>query len=122
MLPGASRVRTPAEHRLVARRGRRGASGPLSVRVLSARSDEVAAPARAGIIVPKSVGTAVARNLVKRRLRHLLAARIVDLPWGTSLVVRADAGAAALPSGRLADHLDAALTAATRPGPVTADR
>ena len=114
MLPAASRVRTPAEHRLVARRGRRGAAGPLSVRVLTV-ADAADHPARAGIVVPKAVGNAVARNQVKRRLRHLLAARIVDLAWGTSLVVRAESGAAELSSADLGAHLDSALAAAARP-------
>jgi ribonuclease P protein component len=63
-------------------------------------------------VVPKAVGGAVVRNRVKRQLRHLLAARIVDLPWGSSVVVRAEAGSAGLSSAELAGHLDAALAAA----------
>ena len=97
----------------MARRGRRGAAGPLSVRLLSTTTG--AAPARAGVVVPKPVGNAVARNQVKRRLRHLLSARLVDLPWGSALVVRADAGAAALTSAQLGADLDAALAKAQSP-------
>ncbi|MEV7228405.1 MULTISPECIES: ribonuclease P protein component [Polymorphospora] len=72
-------------------------------------------PSRAGFVVSKAVGGAVVRNLVRRRLRHLVRERIDTLPAGSTLVVRALPSAAEVPYGRLAADLDAALTAARTP-------
>nr|WP_202447407.1 ribonuclease P protein component [Streptomyces sp. SID5468] len=66
-------------------------------------------PARAGFVVSKAVGGAVQRNLVKRRLRHLVRDRLPDLPPGSLVVVRALPGAAAADQETLARDLDAAL-------------
>lgn len=103
MLPPAARVRSPAEHRRVARQGRRSAAGPLSVSLLlpplargsSPAIGEPAVPsvggARAGVVVPKAVGSAAVRNRVRRQLRHLLAPRLPGLPAGAVLVIRVSA-------------------------------
>ncbi len=66
-------------------------------------------PARAGFVVSKAVGPAVTRNRVKRRLRHLVAARLDRLPDGAVLVIRALPPAAAASGGELARDLDSAL-------------
>ena len=42
-----------------------------------------------GFVVSKAVGNAVTRNLVKRRMRALMAQRTEWLPEGTVTVVRA---------------------------------
>jgi len=55
------------------------------------------------------------RNRVRRRLRHLVAARLEDLPAGTQLVVRALPPAASATAGQLAAALDDALAAPIRP-------
>ena len=68
---------------------------------------------RAGFVVSKAVGNAVARNAVKRRLRHLVRPRLADLPLGA--VVRALPDAAGRSFGDLEHDLDAALAAARRP-------
>lgn len=60
-------------------------------------------------MVSKAVGGAVIRTQVKRRLRHLLAARLPSLPSGTLLVVRALPAAATADSTALGADLDAAL-------------
>jgi ribonuclease P protein component len=44
---------------------------------------------RVGFVVSRAVGNAVMRNRVKRRLRHLAAPHIDQLPAGTGVVVRA---------------------------------
>jgi len=54
-------------------------SGPGNVR----------GPARVGVVVGRSVGPAVTRNLVKRRLRHLARTRLDALLEGSTLVIRA---------------------------------
>lgn len=66
-------------------------------------------PARAGFVVSKAVGGAVQRNLVKRRLRHLIRERLVLLPPGSLVVVRALPGAGGADHAQLARDLDAAL-------------
>ena len=54
------------------------------------------------------------RNQVKRRLRHLVADRLADLPDGARLVVRALPPAAGSSSAMLGSDLDHALAAALR--------
>jgi len=49
---------------------------------------------RAGIIISRSVGGSVVRHLVSRKLRHILAKEINDLPSNSLLVIRALNGAA----------------------------
>jgi ribonuclease P protein component len=78
-------------------------------------AEQLPVPARAGFVVSKAVGNAVVRNAVRRRLRHLVRERLVDLPAGTTLVVRALPGAAELSYARLGADLDAALAAARAP-------
>lgn len=57
-------------------------------------------------MVSKAVGTAVVRNRVKRRLRHLVADEFRRLDAPVDLVVRALPGAV---TGDLAGDFDAAL-------------
>jgi ribonuclease P protein component len=73
--------------------------------------------AQVGFVVGKSVGNAVVRNRVRRRLRHLVATRLPALPPGASLVVRALPRAATASSAVLGRDLDSALRrcAGTRP-------
>lgn len=63
-------------------------------------------PSRAGFVVSKAVGTAVVRNRVKRRLRHLVAAEFRELQTPIDLVVRA---LPACVDGDLAGDFDSAL-------------
>lgn len=65
--------------------------------------------ARVGFVVSRSVGTAVVRNRVKRRLREIVRGRVRDLPAGSLVVVRAHPSAATLASGQLRQDLERAL-------------
>jgi ribonuclease P protein component len=65
---------------------------------------------RVGFVVSRSVGSAVVRNRVKRRLRALVAARLVRLPDSLLVVVRALPPAGEATSAVLGADLDAALT------------
>lgn len=76
----------PSDFRAAVRRGRKTGVGKVVLHVL-ARSD--AAPPRFGFIVTKSVGGAVARNLVRRRLRAACREVLPGVPLGTDVVVRA---------------------------------
>ncbi len=104
-------MRRPAEFEQAVRRGAR--SGTSSLVVHLAR-DADATGAHVGFVVAKSVGNAVVRNRVKRRLRAVVSHRIDQLPPGGRLVVRALPPAAELGSEALARDLDRALAGATR--------
>ena len=111
MLSTQQRVTDSAEFAEVIRGGRRNGRTHLVV-YYTARSNCVEARAgdtRAGFVVSKAVGGAVVRNRVKRRLRHLVAARLPGLPAGSVLVVRALPAAAAASSAELGRDLDSAL-------------
>lgn len=113
MLPAAHRITDAASFREVTRRGRRATSASLVVHVWATSP---AAPARAGFVVSKAVGNSVVRNRVKRRLRHLAAARLPGLSEGSLVVVRALPAAATRSSVGLARDLDACLSRATPAG------
>ena len=66
-------------------------------------------PPRAGFVVGRSVGPAVSRNRVKRRLRHLVADRLHLLEPGSVLVVRALPAASVGGYQALGADLDLAL-------------
>jgi len=107
VLPAAARLRRSHDFTTTVRGGRRVARGGLVVHLVR-RYGDLTAP-RAGFVVSRAVGSAVTRNLVVRRLRHLLRDRLDRLPPGTDLVVRALPIAADRPYAELADDLDAAL-------------
>jgi ribonuclease P protein component len=73
------------------------------------------ARARAGFVVGKAVGPAVVRNKVRRRLRHLVRARLAQLPSGTDIVVRALPQARSRSYADLGADLDAAIAVARSP-------
>ena len=58
-----------------------------------------------GFIVTRAVGNAVARNRVKRRLRHLSREHLGSLPSSAVLVVRALPAAAGAASAELGADL-----------------
>ena len=116
MLPAAYRMRRHAEFAATIRAGRRAGRGKLVAHLAIETTEPTQAgvptgPVRVGFVVPKAVGTAVVRNLVRRRLRHLVRDRLDTLPAGSALVVRAQPGAAAADLGQLGQQLDAALQA-----------
>lgn len=68
----------------------------------------------AGFVVNKAVGGSVVRHRVARRLRHLVAPRLAELPSGARVVVRALPPAATASSAELAEDLDSGLRSALR--------
>jgi ribonuclease P protein component len=71
-------------------------------------------PARVGFVVSRAVGGAVARNKVRRRLRHIARGYIGSLPEGSLLVVRANPRAATARQADLAAELDLVIGALLR--------
>ena len=104
MLPAPARLRSSTEF-AVALGGRRVRRGHLVIHLAATTDPDV----RVGLSVSKAVGNSVTRHAVSRRLRHLMAPRLTDLPSGSRVVVRALASAALADSKALAVDIDAAL-------------
>jgi ribonuclease P protein component len=76
-----------------ATRGGSRAGRPLVSGHLLVRRDDPRPPV-VGFVVNKKVGSAVVRNQVRRRLRHLMRGYLGSLPGGSLLVLRAAPSAA----------------------------
>jgi ribonuclease P protein component len=112
LLPASARLRRRDEFTQALRGGHRAGRGGLDEHLAVPSADsttENPAPARAGFIVSKAVGNSVTRNLVVRRLRHLLRDRLGSLPAGSLLVVRALPSASVRSFDVLGRDLDDAL-------------
>ncbi|MGH3798775.1 MAG: ribonuclease P protein component [Pseudonocardiaceae bacterium] len=107
MLPAAARLTRRDDFATAVKRGRRAAYGSLVVHLAS--SADAAAPPRVGFVVGRTVGGAVVRHRVQRRLRHLMRWRLAALPGGALVVVRALPASAGASSAALGDDLAAAL-------------
>jgi ribonuclease P protein component len=108
MLPPQNRLRLTRDHQVVARRGIRGGGRLVVVQLLTDGVTDRRSP-RVGFVVGRTVGGAVTRNAVRRRLRHLLWARLERIPAGSLVLVRAKADAGTAQTTALANDLDAAL-------------
>ena len=120
VLPGPARLRRRSEFQTAVRTGRRGSTRALTLhlatrdgaakdRATATPSESFTESTRIGFVIPRAVGTAVVRNQVRRRLRHLLRDRLEQLPGDSLLVVRVAPPAARLSSPGLASALDEAL-------------
>jgi ribonuclease P protein component len=110
VLSSSNRLTAADEFRQTVRRGRRSGGPLMVVHLVVPNVDKATSePSRVGFVVAKSVGPAVTRNRVKRRLRHLMRERIDQLPGGSLLVVRALPDSASASFGDLAGALDRCL-------------
>ena len=130
MLERRHRLTSAAGFAAAVRRGRRAASRTLVVHVHAADPADpdtadpdtvdpdtvdpavpatAEGPTRVGLIVSKAVGNAVARNRVKRRLRHLLRESVDRLPPGALVVLRALPSASGARSPELTRDQDRCL-------------
>jgi ribonuclease P protein component len=91
VLASANRLVRADDYRRLVRRGRRVATRHALVYV---NHGDASRPPRFGFIIPKTVGAAVDRNLLRRRFKALTLAAIPQLPAGTEIVIRALPGAA----------------------------
>ena len=108
MLPTYARMRRSVDFRRTVRLGVR--AGRRTVVVHAFRESSERDPL-VGFVVSKGVGSAVCRNRVRRRLRHLARPHLSELSRGTSVVVRALPPASSSGSALSAD-LDAAWASA----------
>ncbi|GLK16351.1 MULTISPECIES: ribonuclease P protein component [Herbiconiux] len=108
MLAKPNRITQGADYRGTVRRGKKYV-GPSTVTYIRA-SDDSSSDARFGFIVAKSVGVAVVRNRVRRRLKAASYALLPSLAPGTDVVVRALPEAASQPYGVLFEELSRSLT------------
>ena len=79
MLPAPARLRRSEDFRTTVRHGVRAGRPTLVVHadlVEHVVPEDDPLPAQVGFVVSRRVGNAVTRNRVKRRLRHLAAARL----------------------------------------------
>src|SRR6478735_3450731 len=113
VLSAAHRMRRAADFEQAVRRGARGGRDTLVVH-LTTRTDHSPPGPVVGLVVSKAVGTAVTRNLVKRRLRELVRARLAAMPTDAGIVVRALPPAATRSFDLLGADLDSALDGARR--------
>ncbi|MFB7662723.1 MULTISPECIES: ribonuclease P protein component [Actinomycetes] len=135
MLPSENRLRRRQDFATAVKRGRRAGRPLLVVHLnrdaaVAGRTDrnsdshphvaEGFPSARAGFVVSKAVGPAVVRNLVKRRLRHLVRERLSRFPAGSLIVVRALPPAGTASYLDLEHDLDAALRRLLRAEPADA--
>ena len=89
--------------------GRRGHSD--GVVVVAARGSDPGSPSRFGLSIGRSVGGAVTRNRVKRRLRAAWAQ--AAMPPGYEVVLRGSPAVVRAPFQELVEHLERAVTRAT---------
>ena len=108
MLGTRNRLRTSTDFSTTVRSGVRNGRRNLVLYTAALPAGE---PSRIGFIVSKSVGNAVVRNLVKRRLREAGALSLRTYPVGFAIVVRALPASASVGWETLRTDYDAALEA-----------
>lgn len=84
MLARANRIVRADDYRNTVRRGRKSATAHSVVYVRRRDDDAI----RFGFIVAKTVGNAVVRNTVRRRLKGVCHELLQSMPAGTDIVIR----------------------------------
>ncbi|WP_197375927.1 ribonuclease P protein component [Mycolicibacterium baixiangningiae] len=107
MLPARYRMTRSTEFSTTVSKGVRSAQPDLVVHMAN-DGDDPSGP-RIGLVVAKSVGNAVVRHRVSRRLRHSVYPMLDQLQPGHRVVIRALPGSADATPARLAHELSEAL-------------
>lgn len=124
VLPAQYRMRRSTDFGATVRHGRRAVQPDIVIhaRRVDATPDDpdnlddaTAAPGpRIGLIIAKSVGSAVQRHRVARRLRHVAMGMLGEMEPSEQLVIRALPGSSGARSDRLEEQLRAGLRAVHR--------
>ncbi len=109
MLPAQYRMTRSTDFGITVSRGLRAAQPDLVVHALGPTPDSAGGP-KIGLVVSKSVGTAVQRHRVSRMLRHVARNVIDDLSPGERIVIRALPGSRHAISPQLERELRTALS------------
>ena len=114
MLPARYRMTRSTDFGATVSKGVRAVQPDLVVHALRVSDDGSASGPRIGLVVSKSVGSAVQRHRVARRLRHVAKTVIDELDPADRIVIRALPGSRHAISARLEQELRTALRR-TRP-------
>lgn len=128
VLPAQYRMTRSADFGATVKLGRRAAQSDVVVysrvvdsgpTVESAVENPTVEPPRVGLIIAKSVGSAVDRHRVARRLRHVTRDLLNELQPAEQLVIRALPGSSGADSDALRTQLRAGLQVVHRSGGAT---
>ncbi|MCV7420678.1 ribonuclease P protein component [Mycobacterium yunnanensis] len=108
MLPAQYRMTRSTDFGITVRRGVRAAQPDIVVHALKSSEATTESP-KIGLVVAKSVGSAVQRHRVSRVLRHVARGVLDELGPGDKVVIRALPGSNAATSSRLDEELRAAV-------------
>ncbi|MCL3860756.1 ribonuclease P protein component [Actinotalea sp. K2] len=111
MLPAHLRMRRPADFAATIRGGSRAGRTTVVVHLRPTTDDGAQ---HVGFVVARSVGGAVVRNRVRRRLRNVVVEQHDTWPTGVDVVVRALPPAAEATYADLARDFSSAFSAAGR--------
>jgi ribonuclease P protein component len=111
MLARENRLLSADDFRSTMKQGRKVGSDHI---VIYLKRDEASPHARFGFVVAKTVGGAVQRNLVKRRLRAMSRQALQTLEIKADVVVRALPGAASLEWSKLQSEFESGFAAAIK--------
>jgi len=121
VLPAQYRMTRSTDFGATVSKGMRAVQPDLVVHALRSSDDGSGDGPRIGLVVSKSVGTAVQRHRVARRLRHVARTVISELGPADRVVIRALPGSRHAISARLEQELRTALRR-TRPRDETSNR
>jgi len=105
MLPAEARLRNSSDIAATMRQGTKYSSRLIVMHV----AREMSQSTKVAFAVGKSVGNSVVRHLIARRLRHILAHELSQLPKGSFVVVRALPGTATASFAELEENVGFAL-------------
>ena len=114
MLPARNRMRRSAEFGFAVRSGVRAAQPDLVVHAKRQTDSAAGDSPQIGLIVTKSVGGAVDRHRVARKLRHAVRALLAELDPSDRIVIRALPSSRDAPSSRLEQQLRSGLRRASK--------
>jgi ribonuclease P protein component len=109
VLSARNRMTRSTEFDTTVKYGMRAVQPDLVVHYRRGRTPEEETGPRIGLVISKSVGSAVERHRVARRLRHVVRPMLADLHRADAVVIRALPSSREVSSARLARQLRSGL-------------